>query len=161
MQQQRQRQARVRSMFAPVDVATAAAAMGLQALALDDGAGAALSAQVSLTGQGQQQLARLCSSSGGRSSRPGWVSSADVAGPSLRSWSQAAAEGAGLLPEIKAVWWGLGDAHEVWSCAEAGSRAAYQQYRRDIDRLAESSSCKMLQGWYERQQFTTPVVIGS
>jgi hypothetical protein len=66
-----------------------------------------------------------------------------------------------LVPEVKAVWWGLGDVEQVWGCAEGCSRAAYQQYRRDVDRLLEGRVCSQLQDWYKEQQFTTPVVIGA
>jgi len=88
------------------------------------------------------------------------VSSADVAGPSLHGWSDRA-EQLGLLPEVKAVWWGLGDVYEVWSCAETGSRGAYQQYSRGVSQLLSSSCCMALRDWYQAQQFTTPVIIGA
>jgi hypothetical protein len=150
---QQQRQQRCRRMFAPVDAATAAAAMGLQA-PFDSADGSGAGADSSWVGGTVPEP--LNSSS----SRAGWVSSADEAGPSLRSWSQQT-EQLGLVPEVKAVWWGLGDVYDVWGCAESSSRAAYRQYRRGIDQLLEGSSCKMLQDWYEKQQFTTPVVIGA
>jgi hypothetical protein len=150
---QQQRQHRCRRMFAPVDAATAAAAMGLQAPC--DSAGGSTAGDDSTWVVGIVPGPLNSSSSGAR-----WVSSADVTGPSLRSWSQQT-EQLGLVPEVKAVWWGLGDLDYVWGCAESGSRAAYKQYRRGLDQLLEGSSCKTLQKWYQNQQFTTPVVIGA
>ena len=149
---QQQRRAR---MFAPVDAATAAAAMGMQAPGHPHASSAA-GDEDWLTGP-LQDSAGSYSSSG---SRAGWVSSADIAVPGLRSWSEQTEQQLGVLPEVKSVWWGLGDVYEVWSRAEGCSRAAYQQYRRGIDQLLEGSSCRALQDWYEQQQFTTPVAIG-
>jgi hypothetical protein len=143
-------------MFAPVDVATTAAAMGLQVPAAAVAAAEAVDA-----GSSSSWLGGGDPNSSSRSSRgAGWVSSADVLGPSLRRWSEQT-EQLGLVPEVKAVWWGLGDVEQVWGCVEGCSRAAYQQYRWDVDRLLEGRVCSQLQDWYKEQQFTTPVVIGA
>lgn len=139
--QQQQRSASMRSMFMPVDAAAAAAAFGLQP-------GVAVGLQ-----DRNDCYDSCCNSSY-------WQSSADMAGPSLQDWA-ARAEDVGLAAEVQAVWWGVGDMHEVWAVAEEGSKEAYKRYCRALWRLLEPGGCHQLRVWYEQQQFRTPVTIGA
>jgi hypothetical protein len=154
-QQQRQQcqlQARLRSMFAPVDARSAAAALGLR-LPSGGGGDTAAAGDGGSCWQDDGAAADSCCAA--------WQSSAAVPGPSLDAWARGA-DDLGLLPEIQAVWWGLGAMQDVWGDAEAGSREAYRQAQRDAcDLTAEAGRCQQLAQAYQGQQFTTPVVIGA
>jgi hypothetical protein len=110
--------------------------------------------------QQQQEYGEGHPCPGSSSSTRSWQGSADVAGPSLQSWSFSA-QRLELAPEVEAVWWQCSELCETWTLAQLGSCEAYGGYCKMLLRLLDVGRCEGLRCWYEAQQYQTPVVIGA
>jgi hypothetical protein len=93
---------------------------------------------------------------------PPWQPSSLLQQPSLAGWAQQGLQDLGLSPELLEVWAGLaGCGLGAWARAEDLARRGYLAHQQAAQRVLDAGRCEQLRGWYEAQQFRTPVVLAA